>query len=99
MSDQGVRLSSARSVSSSGFDYVRPPTSEGHNSFVQTPFRMILGSMESPLSKYYIHIHVEDSGCQAELGKVSSARLDLTTYDLQLRKVITSSSEFRFGCS
>ena len=27
------------------------------------------------------------------------ARLGVTTYDLQLRKVITSSSELHFGCS
>ena len=33
-------------------------------------------------------------------GQLSkSARLGVTTYDLQLRKVITSSSELRFGCS
>ena len=28
-----------------------------------------------------------------------SARLGVTMYDLQLRKVITPSSELRFGCS
>ena len=33
-------------------------------------------------------------------GQLSqSARLGVTTYDLQLRKVITSSSELRFVCS
>ena len=34
------------------------------------------------------------------LGQLSqSARLGVTTYDLQLRKVITPSSELRFWCS
>ena len=33
-------------------------------------------------------------------GQLSqSARLGVTTYDLQLRKVITPSSELRFRCS
>ena len=33
-------------------------------------------------------------------GQLSqSARLGVTTYDLKLRKVITPSSELRFGCS
>ena len=34
-----------------------------------------------------------------QLVQFRSARQDLTTYDLQLRKVITPSSELRFGCS
>ena len=56
MSDQGVIPSSSSSgklVSSDQLvwvDYVRPPTSEGHNSFVRTPIRVFLDSMESPLS-------------------------------------------------
>ena len=33
------------------------------------------------------------------LSQFRSARLGVTTYDLQLRKVITPSSELRFGCS
>ena len=34
------------------------------------------------------------------LGQLNqSARLGVTTYDLQLWKVITPSSELRFGCS
>ena len=39
--------------------------------------------------------------CYTELVQVRSARpvQDLTTYDLQLQKVITPSSELRFGCS
>ena len=72
-------------VSSVGFDYVRPPISEGHMSFVRTPFQVFLDSMESSLSQDTIHIPVEDSGYQANLGKVGSARLDLTMCDLQLR--------------
>ena len=33
-------------------------------------------------------------------GKLSqSARLGVTTYDFQLRKVITPTSELQFGCS
>ena len=35
----------------------------------------------------------------ARPGQVSSSVQDLTVYDLQLRKVITPSSELRFGCS
>ena len=34
-----------------------------------------------------------------QLRQLGSARLGVTTYDLQLRKVITPSSEIRFGCS
>ena len=56
MSNQGVRSSSSRSgqLVSSGqlvwVDYALPPTSEGHISFVRTPFRVFLDSKESPLS-------------------------------------------------
>ena len=72
---------------------------------IRTPFQVFFDSMESSLSQDSIHVPVEDSGCQAELRQVRStrqvrsARLGLTTCDLQLRKVITSSSELRFGCS
>ena len=61
--------------------------------------------MESPLSQDSINIPEEDSVGQAEVWKVrkyrkvKSARLGLTTCDLQLRKVINSSFELRFGCS
>ena len=63
--------------------------------------------MESPLSQEYIHMLEEDSRGQTEVldqsrpGQVRSARpvQDLPTRDLQLRKVITPSSELRFGCS
>ena len=61
--------------------------------------------MESPLSLDSINISVKDSGCQVELGQVRSSRqvrsalLGLTTCDLQLRKIITSSSELCLRCS
>ena len=69
MSDQGVRSSSSRSgqLVSSGqlvwVDYVRPPTSEGHISFVRTPIWDFLDSMESPLSQEYIHNPEGDITC------------------------------------
>ena len=34
----------------------KPPTSDGHNFFVQTPFRIFLDSMESPLNLESINI-------------------------------------------
>ena len=34
-----------------------------------------------------------------QLRQLRSARPGVTTYDIQLRKVITPSSELRFGCS
>ena len=61
--------------------------------------------MESPLSQEYIHMPDEDRGCLTKVidraypGQVSSSVQDLTVYDLQLRKVITPSSELRLGCS
>ena len=78
---------------------------EGHNSFVQTLFRVFLDSMEILLSQEYIDMPEEDRRCLTEVidrarpGKVSSSVQDLTVYGLQLRKVITPSSELRFGCS
>ena len=39
------------------------------------------------------------SAKSGQLSQLWSARLGLTTYDFQLRKVITPSSELRFGCS
>ena len=69
MSDQGVRSSSSRSgqLVSSGqlvlVDYARPPTSEGHISFVRTSIWVFLNSMESPLSQEYIHMPEEDIIC------------------------------------
>ena len=35
----------------------------------------------------------------SQLSQFSSARLGVTTYDLQIRKVITPSSGLCFGCS
>ena len=73
MSDRGVRPNLSRSgqlssVSSAGCDYVRPPTSEGHNSFVQTPIRVFLDSMERSLSQEFIHTHEEDRICQTNVS-------------------------------
>ena len=45
------------------FAYVGPPTSEGHISFVRTPIRVFLDSMESPLSQEYINMHEENIRC------------------------------------
>ena len=42
--------------------HVRPPTSDGHNFFVRTPFRVLLDSMEIPLSQNSNHVSVEDIG-------------------------------------
>ena len=65
--------------------------------------------MESPLSQEYVHMPEEDIRCQTEVidgarpGQVSSSvqvsSSGLTTHDLQLRKVITPSSELRFEFS
>ena len=61
--------------------------------------------MEIPLSQEYIHMPEEDRICLTEVidrarpGQVSSSVQDLTAYDLHLQKVITPSSELRFGCS
>ena len=55
------RLALSSQFSSAGFDYVSPPTSEGHNFFFRTPFRVFLDSMESPLSKDSINMLVEGS--------------------------------------
>ena len=38
------------------------PTSDGHNIFVRTLFRVFLDSMEVPLSQDFFHMFVEDSG-------------------------------------
>ena len=65
--------------SNSGCNYVRPPTSEGHNFFVRAPILVFLDSMESPLSQEYIYMLKEDIRYQTEviyrarLGQVSSA--------------------------
>ena len=73
MSDQGVRLSSPRSgqLVSLGqlvwVDYVRPPSSEGHNSFIRTPIWVFLDSIKSPLSQEYTHMTEEDNRFQTEV--------------------------------
>ena len=48
-------------------DYVRPPTSEGHNSSVRTPIWVFLDSMESPLSQESIHIPEENIRCSTKV--------------------------------
>ena len=42
--------------------HVGPPTSEGHNFFVRTPFRVFLDSMEIPLSQDCSHVPLVDIG-------------------------------------
>ena len=109
MLDQGVISSSSRSgqLVSSGqlvwVDYARPPTSEGHISFVRTPIWVFFDSIERTLSQKYIHMPEKYIRCQTEvlyqarLGQVSSSvqvsSSGLTTHDLQLRKVISPSFE------
>ena len=39
-----------------------PPTSNDHNFFVRTPFRVFLDSIENPLSLEFIHIYLDDIG-------------------------------------
>ena len=41
---------------------MRPPTSDDHNFFVRTPFRVFLDSMVSPLSQDSSHVPMEGSG-------------------------------------
>ena len=61
--------------------------------------------MERTLSQEYIHMPEENRIFLIEVvdrarpGQVSSSVQDLTVYDLQLRKVITPSSELRLGYS
>ena len=71
MFDRGDRSSSSRSgqLFSSGFDCVRPPTSEGHNSFVRTPIRVFFDSMERPLSQESIYIYLVENGTHIKLRK------------------------------
>ena len=40
----------------------KPPTSDGHNFFVRTPFLMFLNSMESHFSLESIHIYLDEIG-------------------------------------
>ena len=84
MSDQGVRpiSSSLGQLVSSGqlvcVDYVRPSTSEGHNSFIRTPIWVFLDSMESPLSQEYIPKYIE-----YDRIKIKDIKKDLT-YNMQM---------------
>ena len=59
-----------------------PPISNGHNLFVQTPFRVFLDSMENPLSLEFIHIYLDDIGIhirsrnqEKTVGPVGSTRV------------------------
>ena len=61
---QPGQLSLASSGQLGWVNYVRPPTSEGHNSFVRTPIRVLLDYMESPLSQKSIDMTEEDIRCQ-----------------------------------
>ena len=38
----------------------KPSTSDGHNFFVRTPFRMFLNSMERPLSIKLIYMYLDE---------------------------------------
>ena len=49
------QVSSSVQVSSSELTFLRPPTSKCHNSFVRTPIRVFLDSMEIKLSQESIH--------------------------------------------
>ena len=57
---------------------------------------MFLDSMEIPLSQESIDMPKEDIRCQTKVLERARPVQDLTMYDLQLRKVITPSSELRF---
>ena len=87
MADQGVILSSSKSgqLVSPGqlvlVDYIRLPTSEGHNSLVRTSIWVFLDSMEIPLSQESIDMPEENIRCQTEVldrarpSQVSSSSL------------------------
>ena len=47
-----------------------PPTSDGHNFLVRTPFRVLLDSMESPWSQESSHGPVEGNWCSQLCGKL-----------------------------
>ena len=42
--------------------HVRPPTSDGHNFFIQTSFWVFLDSMEIPFSQNSNHVPVKGNG-------------------------------------
>ena len=88
MSNRGDILSSSRSdqLVSPGqlvcVDYVRPPTSEGHNFFVRTPIRLFLDSMEIPLSQEFIYIPDEDIIFKTEV--IDQARQDQVNSSVEI---------------
>ena len=69
------------------FDYLCPPTLEGHISSLRTPIWVFLDSMESPLSQEYIHMPEKNIRCLTEVidELVTSGQLvnpgQLVTFD------------------
>ena len=65
----------------------------------------VLGLYGKPIESRIHSYSDEDIRCLTEVidrarpGQISSSVQDLTVYDLQLRKIITPSSELRLGCS
>ena len=55
--------------------HVKPPTSDGHNFFVRTPFWMFLDSMESYLSLESIHIYLDNIGTHIRLRNHENSKL------------------------
>ena len=77
-SDRSAQLKQVRTPrpikdSSVGFDYVRPPTSEGHNFFDRTLFWVFLDSMESPLCQDSRN-KLLDGSRGAQTGQITSAK-------------------------
>ena len=64
-----VRTPRPSQVSFAEFDFACPPTSEGHNFFVRTPFRVLLDYMESPLSQESIYIYLVEIETRIKLRK------------------------------
>ena len=62
---KGVQESKAARVKL--LSHVRPPTSEGHNFFIQIPIRVFLHSMEIPLSQASIQMSLEGIGAGSGL--------------------------------
>ena len=52
----------------------KPPTLDGHNFFVRTPFWMFLNSMESPLSLKSIHLYLDNIGTHIRFRKHKNNR-------------------------
>ena len=65
-----VRPARCKSVRLGLTIHAMPPTSDGHNFFVRTPFWVFLNSVESPFSQYYSHVPVEDNRCDTPIPGV-----------------------------